>query len=178
MINQTFELQILSHTTSNPDVLRVLMFSLSKTVSESTEHFFALPVEGVLKVIPCPPINWAVGTGLGMTDLGSNNVTTLDLAHQFFPETSTVTNSYPFLILLKTRTSEQSGIPVAGLPILTDIPLSTIRPVSSSYRQVAKIDFASHMAILSDTENKKSLKIFLLGMDNIINERLLISSQT
>lgn len=177
MLNTTFELQKLSHTTTNPDTLRVLVFSVSAmSLSDHEDYLFALPVEGVLKVISCPPINWAMGTGLGLTDLGSENVTTMDLHQQFFfrdpkkledARVSTVSNSHRFLILLKTRTEERYGIPVAGLPVLSDIPLSTIRPVSLSYRQVAKIDFASHMAILSDTENKKSIKIFLLGMINI-----------
>ncbi len=177
MLNTTFQLQKLSHTTTNPDTLRVLVFSVSATsLSDHEDYLFALPVETVLKVISCPPINWAMDTGLGMTDLGSENVTTVDLSGQFFfrdskkledASVSTVSNSHPFLILLKTRTEEQCGIPVAGLPILSDIPLSTIRPVSLSYRQVAKIDFASHMAILHPTEENKPIKIFLLGMSNI-----------
>ena len=172
MINQTFELERLSHTTIKPDALRVLVFSLAKTATEQVEYFFALPVESVLKVIPCPPINWAVGGELGMADIGSDNVTTLDLHRHFFPHTSKVINDSPFLVLLNTITSETCGIPVTGLPVLSDIPLSTIRPVSLSYRQVATIDFASHMAILSDPENNKSIKIFLLGMSELIESSI------
>ncbi|MDJ0662402.1 MAG: hypothetical protein QNJ42_23385 [Crocosphaera sp.] len=182
MLNTTFELQQLSHTTTQPDTLRVLVFSVSATsVSDEEDYLFALPVEGVFKIIPCPPINWAMDTGLGITDVGSDNITTLDLRQQFSSRDSqklengnisTVSSGYNFLILLKTHTEERYGIPVIGFPILSDIPLATIRPVSLSYRQVAKMDCASHMAILPQAENKKSIKIFLLGMSNIIEERL------
>ncbi len=174
MLDTTLQLQKLSHTTTNPDSLRVLVFKVSAiSLSDHEDYLFALPVEGVLKVISCPPITWAIGTGLGMTDLGSENVTTLDLSQQFhFQDSnkledagvSTVSNGHRFLILLKTRTEEQCGIPVAEFPMLSDIPLSAIRPVSLSYRQVAKIDFVSHMAILPQTEEKKPIKIFLLGI--------------
>ncbi len=185
MLNTTFELQRLSHTTTQPDTLRVLVFSVSATsVSDEEDYLFALPVEGVFKVIPCPPINWVMDTGLGMTDIGSDNITTVDLRQQFsFQDSdsqkldngnvSTVFNDYNFLILLKTHTEERYGIPVVRFPILSDIPLTTIRPVSLSYRQVAKIDFASHMAILPQAEQKKSIKIFLFGMSNIIEEQFM-----
>ncbi|MGK7940823.1 MAG: hypothetical protein AB4062_11875 [Crocosphaera sp.] len=177
MIHQTLQLQKLSHTATNLDTLRVLVFSVSApSLPDHKDYLFGVPVEGVLKVIPCPPINWAMGTGLGMTDLGSDNVTTVDLSEGFSVQdskkledarVSTVSHSHDFLILLKTQTEEQYGIPVAGLPILSDIPLSTIRPVSSSYRQVANIDFASHLAILPQTDENKTIKIFLLGLLNI-----------
>ncbi len=181
MLNTTFELQKLSHTNPESNTLRVLVFTVSATsVSDEEDYLFALPVEGVFKVIPCPPINWAMDTGLGMTDIGSDNITTVDLRQQFSfqdsqkldnGDVSTVSNGYNFLILLKTYTEERYGIPVVGFPILSDIPLATIRPVSLSYRQVAKIDFASHIAILPQEEQKKSIKIFLLGMSNIIDNR-------
>ncbi|MEL4898596.1 hypothetical protein [Crocosphaera sp. Alani8] len=183
MLHTTFELQRLSHTTTQPDTVRVLVFTVSVTsASDEEDYLFALPVEGVFKVIPCPVINWAMDTGLGMTDIGSDNITTLDLRQQFsFQDSqnlnkgnvSTVPNTYNFLILLKTNTEERYGIPVVEFPILSDIPLTTIRPLSLSYRQVAKLDFASHIAILPHTDQKKSIKIFLLGMGKIIEERLI-----
>ncbi len=133
----------------------------------------------VLKAITCPPINWVVDSGIGLTDFGAQTVTVVDLRQQFLMPNSErqeeqnyspVTNSSRFLILLKTRTEELYGIPVAHPPTLTDIPLSTIRPVPLSYRQVAGLSWASHMAILSETQAKKPLKVFLLGMGQIIDK--------
>lgn len=180
MLNTTLQLKRLSSTSTNPDNLRIIVFTLSQDpLSPQADYLFALPVEAVLKAIPCPPINWVVDSGIGITDFGSQNVTVVDLRQQFLlpnPErqearnSDQVANSHRFLILLKTRTEELCGIPVAHPPTLTDIPLSTIRPVPLSYRQVAGLSLASHMAILSETPEKKPLKVFLLGMSKIIEK--------
>ena len=182
MLDTAPQLKRLSSTSTNPDTLRTIVFSLSEdTLSAQVDYLFALPVEAVLKAITCPPINWVVDSGIGITDLGSQNVTVVDLRQQFLfanPEKQEegnyeqVADSHRFLILLKTRTEELCGISVANPPTLTDIPLSAIRPVPSSYRQVAGLGLASHMAVLSETQENKPLKVFLLGMSKIIEKGL------
>ncbi len=179
MLNTTFQLKRLSSTSTSTDSLRIIVFTFSeKPLLAEADYLFALPVEAVLKAITCPPINWVVDSGIGITDYGSQNVTVVDLRQQFIlsdPERqeeqnySPVTNSYRFLILLKTRTEELYGIPVAHPPTLTDIPLSIIRPVPLSYRQVAGLSWASHMAILPETKENETLKVFLVGMEKIID---------
>ena len=180
MLNTTPQLKRLSSTSTNPDILRIIVFSLSEEpFSAQADYLFAFPVESVLKAIICPPINWVADSGIGITNLGSQNLTVVDLRQQFFlanpekPEernSDQIANAHRFLILLKTRTEELCGIPVAHPPTLTDIPLSKIRPVPLSYRQVAGLSLASHMATLSETEEEKSLKVFLLGMSKIIEK--------
>ena len=182
MLNTNLDLKRLSSTTTNPDSLRIVVFSLSENenaFSEQEDYLCALPVEAVFKAISCPPINWAVDSGIGMTDLGAENVTVVNLRQHFLQatsasqeeiESSQVNKSDNFLILLKTTTNELCGIPVSQPPTLTDIPLSTIVPVPLSYREVAGLSWASHMAILSGKEEQKSLKIFLLGMSKIIEK--------
>ena len=180
MLNTTLQIKRLSSNSSNPETLRIIVFTLSEEPSSAqADYLFALPVEAVLKAITCPPINWVVESGIGITDCGTQTVTVVDLRQQFLlpnPQrqeernSSQVTNSHRFLILLKTRTEELYGIPVAHPPTLTDIPLSIIRPVPLSYRQVAGLSWASHMAILSETQEKKPLKVFLLGMSKIIEK--------
>lgn len=173
-------LKRLSSTSTNSDTLRIVVFTLAEEpLSSGSDYLFAFPVEAVLKAITCPPINWVADSGIGMTDFGSQNITVVDLRQQFLlsnPENEDARNSDPvadsrrFLILLKTQTGELCGIPVADPPTLTDISLSTIRPVPLSYRQVAGLSWASHMAILSETPEKKPLKVFLLGMSKIIED--------
>jgi purine-binding chemotaxis protein CheW len=180
MLTNTFQLKRLSSTTNDPDSLRVVVFTLSEdTSSDSENYLFALPVEAVLKAVPCPPINWVVDSGVGMTDFGSQNVTVINLSQQFllgnsnnYQPNNHISNSHRFLILLKTTTGELSGIPVVHPPTLTDIPLSTIRSIPLSYRQIAGLGLASHMAILSDTQDQKEIKVFLLGMDKMIENRM------
>ena len=180
MLQTISQLKRLSSTSTNPDTLRIVVFTLAEEpLSPQSDYLFALPVEAVLKAITCPPINWVANSGIGMTDFGSQNVTVVDLRQQFICSNSSkeeaknsdlVVNSQRFLILLKTQTKELCGIPVADPPTLTDIPLSTIRPVPLSYRQVAGLSWASHMTILSETQAKKPLKVFLLGMSKIIEK--------
>ena len=111
--------------------------------------------------------------------MGSENVTVVNLRQHFirinsenYPAKNSLAlaNSEDFLILLKTPTNELCGIPVSKPPTLIDIPLSTIVPVPLSYREVAGLSWVSHMAILSDEEETKPLKIFLLGMSKIIEK--------
>ncbi len=196
MFDPTIQLKRLSSTSTDSDTLRIIVFNLSIKPSSVeadqdseitpqsndgviSEYLFALPITAVLKAITCPPVKWVVDSGIGMADVDSQNVTVLDLRHHFLnsnpkrQETSIsdqVVNSDQFLILLKTRTDELCGIPVAHPPVLTDIPLSAIRPVPLSYRQAAGLSLASHMAILSETEGKKPVKVFLLGMNKIIEK--------
>ena len=182
MLNPNLQLKRLSSTTTNPDTLRIVVFSLAgDSFSNQEDYLCALPVEAVVKAITCPPINWAANSGIGITDLGSENITVVNLRQQFVlanfesreeRHSSTVANCDHFLILLKTSTDELCGIPISKPPTLTDIPLSTILPVPSSYREVSGLSWASHMAILSGKEEQNQLKIFLLGMSKIIDKAL------
>ena len=178
MLNTTPQLKRLSSTSTSPDTLHTIVFSLAADNSSAQgDYLFALPVETVLKVINCPPINWVVDSGIGMADFGSQTVTVVDWCRQFLltnpkrqeeRNAEQVANSYRFLILLKTPTEELCGIPVANPPLLTDIPLSTVRPVPPSYRQAARLNLVSHMAVLSETQEERPLKVFLLGMSKIL----------
>ena len=178
MLNTPQQFKRLSSISTNPDALRTLVFTLAADTSSAQEDYlFALPVEAVLKVINCPPINWAIDSGIGMIDLGSQSVTVVDLRQQkrlTKPKRQEESNayqrdnSYRFLILLQTRMEELYGIPVTDTPKLTDIPLSTIRPVPLSYRQAAGLNLVSHMAVLSETQEQKPLNVFLLGMSKIL----------
>jgi purine-binding chemotaxis protein CheW len=180
MLNTNLNLKRLSSTSTNPDSLRIVVFSLSENAFSNQEDYLcALPVEAVFKAISCPPINWAVDSGIGMADLGAENVTVVNLRQHFLQATSAsqeekksspVANSDNFLILLRTATGELCGIPVSKPPTLTDIPVSTIVPVPLSYRELAGLSWASHMAMLSDKEKQKPLKIFLLGMSKVIEK--------
>ncbi|MDJ0747138.1 MAG: hypothetical protein QNJ32_27870 [Xenococcaceae cyanobacterium MO_167.B27] len=178
MLKTDPQLKRLFSTNTHSDTLRIIVFTLAEQpLSTQSDYLFAFPVQAVLKAITCPPINWVADSGIGMTDFGSQNVTVVDLRQQFLFSNSKkqeARNSEPvaaphrFLILLKTQTQELCGIPVADPPTLTDIPLSTIRTVPLSYRQVAGLSWATHMAILSETPEKKPVKVFLIGMSKII----------
>ncbi|MCU0536709.1 MAG: chemotaxis protein CheW [Hydrococcus sp. Prado102] len=160
----------LSGTTTEPSILRGIVFTLDDgTDPENANYLLAFPVESVLKIIPYPPAIREVEYGIGIADWGEQTVTVVDLRQKFLPndkrssESFSPDHSYRFLILLQTRTGELCGIPVEQSPTLIDIPVATIRPVPLSYRHIAGLSFASHMAVLPQSEGKEALKIFLFA---------------
>jgi chemotaxis signal transduction protein len=155
----------LSDTTTEQDIVRTIVFTLDdSTGSENANYLLAFPVEAVFKIISCPPISKTVEKGIGVADWQEQTVTVVDLHHKFFPgDRHPESFSYRFLILLQTRSKELCGIPVAQSPTLIDLPAATIRPVPLSYRQVAGLSLASHMAVLPQPQGKESLKIFLFA---------------
>ncbi|WP_138500621.1 chemotaxis protein CheW [Nostoc sp. PA-18-2419] len=174
MLNTPFPFKRLSGTVSEHDSLRVVVFAIA-------DYLFALPVGAVLKVIACPPISSTVESGIGMVDLGTQTITIVDLRQKLIPQVQAqqahqvlyaVDTSARFLLLTQTRTGEICGIPADKPPALIDIPLSAVRPVPWSYRQVAELNFISHMAVLSLTPNEEPLKVLLLGMSQILADKL------
>ncbi|WP_257209609.1 chemotaxis protein CheW, partial [Nostoc linckia] len=174
MLNTPFPFKRLSGTVSESDSLRVVVFAIA-------DYLFALPVGAVLKVIACPPISSTVESGIGMVDLGAQTITIVDLRQKFISQLqaqqthqvlSAVETPGRFLLLTQTRTGEICGIPVDKPPALIDIPLEAVRPVPWSYRQVAELNFVSHMAVLSVTPNEEPLKVLLLGMNQILADKL------
>ncbi|MFN6500934.1 MAG: chemotaxis protein CheW [Nostoc sp. DedQUE01] len=174
MLNTPFPFKRLSGTVSDRDSLRVVVFAIA-------DYLFALPVGAVLKVIPCPPISSTVESGIGMVDLGTQTIAIVDLRQKFIPQVqaqqghqvlSSVDASGRFLLLTQTRTGEICGFPVDKPPALIDIPLEAVRLVPWSYRQVAELNCISHMAVLSVAPNEEPLKVLLLGMNQILADRL------
>ncbi|MDZ8240494.1 MAG: chemotaxis protein CheW [Nostoc sp. ChiQUE01a] len=174
MLNTPFPFKRLSGAVSDRDSLRVVVFAIA-------DYLFALPVGAVLKVIPCPPISSTVESGIGMVDLGTQTIAIVDLRQKFISQVqaqqgdqvlSSVDASGRFLLLTQTRTGEICGIPVDKPPALIDIPLEVVRLVPWSYRQVAELNCISHMAVLSVAPNEEPLKVLLLGMNQILADRL------
>lgn len=178
MLQTPFPFKRLSGAANDRDSLRVIVFAIA-------DYLFALPAGAVLKVINCPPISSTVESGIGMADLGAQTITILDLRQKIFPQPlegqvhqdcSLVPTFQRFLLVTQTRTGEICGIPVDKPPTLIDIPLETVRPVPWSYRQVA-LSFASHMAVLPGGKPEETIKVFLLGMSQILVDKLGLHGQ-
>lgn len=159
-------------TVQEKDSLRVMVFSVM-------EYFFAFPIGAILRIIPCPSFT-TEDNGIGMIDLGSQTVTIVDLSHKFIKQANEKTidkitniDSNPnFLIMFQTQVGELCGIPVSKAPVLTDIALNNIRPVPLSYRQISELSFINHMAMIPQEGEEESLKIFCLGTNEILADKL------
>ena len=153
MLNSYFPPQRLSHITSDVKLLKVLVF-------EMVNHFFALPINVVFKVINCPSVSNTTDSSLGIADFEGQTVTVVNLAQKLSPQNSATQQMQKrFLILSQTRQGELCGIPIDKSPALIELPMDNIRPLPLSARQVNP---ATHVAIVPKPEG--SLKIFLLGM--------------
>lgn len=137
--------------TSDVDVIKVLAF-------EMAEHFFALPISLIFKVINCPPISATTDSNLGITDFGGQTVTVVNLAQKLSPLNS---GNQPwqkrFLILSKTRQGELCGIPINQPPSLIELPKDSIQPLPLSARQINPFSIATHVANMpkSNSSEKK-----------------------
>jgi len=155
MFNIHFPPQRLSHITSDVNLLKVLVF-------EMANHFFALSISAIFKVINCPPVTDTTDSSLGITDFEGQTVTVVNLAQKLSPQNSATQRMQKrFLIVILTRQGELCGIPIDNSPALIELPMDSIRPLPLSVRQVNPLSIATHVAILPKSEG--SLKIFLLG---------------
>lgn len=155
MFNTHFPPRRLSDITSDVNLLKVLVF-------EMANHFFALPISVIFKVIDCPPVTDTTDSRLGITDFEGQTVTVVNLAQKLSPQNSATGRMQKrFLILSQTDRGELCGIPIDNSPALIELPVDNIRPLPLSARQVSPFSIATHVAILPKAEG--SLKIFLLG---------------
>lgn len=145
------------------------------------DYYFALPLEAIIKIIPCPAITSPIKEGLGLVEWDRQTITVVDLADKLQLERRSEDRSVQHcLILTQTTSAELCGFLTQESPMLMDIPWDSIRSVPLSYRQVAELSVIKQMAILSssniyserklsaiehstDDESTETLKIFLLG---------------
>ena len=106
MFNSSFPLQRLSHITSDVKLLKVLVF-------EMVNHFFALPISVIFKVINYPPVTDTTDSSLVIEDFEGQTVTVVNLAQKLSPHNSATQRMQKrFLILSQTRQGELCGIPI------------------------------------------------------------------
>jgi chemotaxis signal transduction protein len=158
----------LSSITDDTDNIRTVVFSLADIEQTSISQYrFALPVEAVEKAIVYPTDRAILKDGIGMINLGSQNLTIVDL-RQKFTTIDPQHDSSKFLILFHTQAGELCGLPVKSAPELLDIEPEMIREIPLAYREVNQLSFVSHMAIVPQANDLAPLQILLLGLDRSI----------
>lgn len=98
-----------------PEQLPVVVFAIA-------DYQLALPLKAVLKITPCPPQTNQV---IDLLDLEGHAIHLLDLHRQLTPKSSPT--PHQFLLLLQTPAAAQCGIPLAALPNMTTLAMSTIQ---------------------------------------------------
>lgn len=132
-------------------------------------YWFALPIEAVLRIIPCPTLDSPIKDCLGLAEWEKQVITIIDLSQKLFVESDTQEIlpfkkiSHPILLLTQTKSAELCGFLTNKAPVLVDVSLNNIRSIPSSYRQVSDLSIISKMAVLNNLEKKATWKVFLLG---------------
>ncbi|WNZ23779.1 chemotaxis protein CheW [Leptolyngbya sp. NK1-12] len=124
----------------------------------------AARIEQVDKVVNLPTV---YGSGLkpvGLAQVDEHDITVIDLQRHLFGITAQSMPT-PYLILLHTRSGEGIGIPVSDTPILIEVPTNLIRSLPASYRRADTLEIASHIAIISEAEQTRTL--FLLDVEQL-----------
>ena len=142
--------------------LQTIVFTIS-------EYTFALPMQTVAKIVPCPLIDRSGENGIGLLEWEGQIITIVDLQQQLASNVasfnSDINSKHSFLILTQTKTQELCGFVTAKPPKLIDIFMDDVFLVPSSFREVHQLGFVSHMALLSDLETQQKTKVFLLGIN-------------
>lgn len=144
--------------------------ALRSVIFAVQNRWFALPVGAVLKVSLCPPINNSLPSGLGTIDMENETVTVIDLEEKFAPNRDySFTRRYLFLV--QTQNGEKCGLVAASPPSMVEIPLNTIRPLPSSYRQQSDLSFVSHLAVLPKVGENATIDVFLFGVTQLFGNQ-------
>ncbi|MEM6519869.1 MAG: chemotaxis protein CheW [Cyanobacteria bacterium P01_C01_bin.70] len=125
---------------------------------ELARHWIALPAAAVLRIVNCPPPNQGGTVGLGIVQLGPHTIRLLDLqpklglqseAHQ--PEKT------PFLLVIQESQQALWGIALDTPPDILELPFSRFKPVPPEKRLEPKLQWISHMAVITEQEIRRTL---------------------
>lgn len=143
--------------------VKLVVFALGKVN-------LALPIETVSKVLNQTPVYGSGLNGVGIAHVNDREVTVVDLHQRLFQSsllTDAAKNNY--LMVVKNQHSELYGIPVTTVPVLMEVPLSSIRILPESYRQADIFGFATHVAVINDVE--PAMTIFMLDIEQMLAVR-------
>ena len=122
------------------------------------DHWFALPMTTVLKIVNCPPSDQGGIVNLGMVQLGSHTIHLLNLYSTFGLGTDVpVRTQTPFLLVLRGTRKKLWGIVLETPPDLIDLPNTLFKSVSTDERFTPKKQWISHIAVISKQDISRTL---------------------
>lgn len=140
--------------------LKVLVFAIGNLK-------LALHIKNVYKVLNQTPVYGSGLNGVGIAHVGDREVTVVDLNQRLFQCSITnLASNAGYLIIFQNTQGELYGIPVAVVPALMAVPMSSIRVLPESYRHADILGFASHVAVIPQVE--APLTIFLLDVEQLL----------
>ena len=122
------------------------------------DHWFALPMAAVLKIVNCPPVDQGGIVNLGMVQLGAHTIHLLDLYSTFgLGSAPSALTQTPFLLVLRGSQKKLWGIVLEAPPDLIDLPNTLFKSVSTDKRFSPKKQWISHIAVISKQDISRTL---------------------
>jgi chemotaxis signal transduction protein len=137
------------------DSVRMITFTIA-------DHFLALPMNAIVKVVSCPPKVAKSGHSIELFHFGNYSITVLNL-HQHFAYSAAAEDQ--FLVVAKQKNQELYALLVDTPPDLVDFPASTIRQLPESYRQGHALRIANCVVVLPQNEGINS--IFVIDLEKV-----------
>lgn len=161
MSNTLTKSKLQSNNRDAVEFLKVVVFKMGNLN-------LALHIENVYRVSNETPVYSSGVNSVGIAHVGDRGVTVVDLHRRLFQ--SSITNQASgrrYLIIAQNKDGELYGIPVAVVPALLKIALSSIRPIPESYRHANMLGVASHYCHISQ-DVEESQTIFLLDIEQLL----------
>ncbi|BAQ64099.1 chemotaxis protein CheW [Geminocystis sp. NIES-3709] len=128
----------------------------------------ALHIDTVQKVVNYSTIFSSGLNHYGLVNLGDQEITVIDLHKKLFNTSQNLTiEDKKYLLLAINSVNETFGILIQSTPELYDISLDTIRELPSSYRRVDTLKIASHVLVIPEEDQNKT--VFILDPDELIS---------
>jgi chemotaxis signal transduction protein len=124
----------------------------------------ALPMNGVQKVTHLPQVFRSGSSLMGVGYVDDREIIVVDLHYHIYGQTYPRDQGY--LVKLQRPDGNLYGILVATLPVMQDIPLSSLRALPADYRNREALGIASHVAAIQ--QNQQETTVFLMDFAKII----------
>lgn len=147
----------------NQSVVKAIVFRIAN-------HWFALPLMTIDKIIHCPPQVNQQDKSATLLHWEQQTITVLNL-HSYLADGSQESESSEpteqFFLLTHTPQGEICALRVDELPNLLDLPLAAVEQLPKSFREHKLLDLASYMAVLA--ADAQQWLVFLLNLEQTFN---------
>jgi purine-binding chemotaxis protein CheW len=147
--------------TSASTTLRVVTFPVGKLT-------LSVPIQSVYRVLSQVPVYGSGERGVGIAHLEDYELTVFDLEYQLFTQKNQEPIAAPtgsHIVVVQSET-EVLGLLVKQAPTLMNLPRDRVRVLPSSYRKADTLGFCSHVAVVEEGEETKT--VFLLDVNRLI----------
>lgn len=125
----------------------------------------AIPIATVVKVVNLGTVKGSGQSPWGVTALGSQPYTVIDLHHYLFQTPLPPSAQGGYLVLISLTTGELVGIPTMCTPTLVEANWEQIRLLPDAYRKSDRLAVASHLIRWANPETQGDHFLFVLDVN-------------